>query len=183
MLAQTFLPAPYGLKNSSTKAKLVFATFANSILPFSNERVSSSASYLMFSLEDNILHRDKKDFRNFLWAQMKIEPLIDESPKLGHRLTRKPVDRSLLCGESVALFKAAIRNAATRDPYERRLIAFLGRISMDPDSFVDLAKSKPQAAEKKIISYIDKEVSCCISRTSCNKTFQTDGTPCHDCIT
>ena len=29
---------------------------------------------------------------------------------------------------------------------------------MDPDSFVDLAKSKPQAAEKRIISYINEEV-------------------------
>lgn len=47
----------------------------------------------------------------------------------------------------------------TSDPYERRLIAFLNRISMDPDSFVDLAKSKPQAAEKKSISYINEE-SC-----------------------
>jgi integrase len=73
-------------------------------------------------------------------------------------LTRKPVDRSLLHGESVTLFRAAIRNAATRDPYERRLIAFLNRSEMDPDSFVHLAKIKPQAAEKKIISYIDEEV-------------------------
>ena len=29
---------------------------------------------------------------------------------------------------------------------------------MDPDSFVDLAKSKPQASERKIISYINEEV-------------------------
>ncbi len=73
-------------------------------------------------------------------------------------MTRKQVDRSLLSGESIALFRAAIRNPATRDPYERRLIAFLNRIEMDPDSFVRIAKSNPQVVEKKIISYINEEV-------------------------
>ncbi len=77
---------------------------------------------------------------------------------LGYNLSRKQVDRSLLSGESITLFRAAIRNAATRDPYERRLITFLKRIEMDPDSFVDLAKSHPQVSEKKIISYINEEV-------------------------
>ena len=77
---------------------------------------------------------------------------------LDYNLTRKQVDRSLLSGESIILFRAAIRNAATRDPYERRLIAFLNRIEMDPDSFVNLAKSKAQVAEKKIILYVNEEV-------------------------
>jgi integrase len=73
-------------------------------------------------------------------------------------LTRKPVDRSILSGESIILFRAAIRNAATRDPYERRLIAFLNTIGMDPDSFVDLARKKPRVAEKKVMSYIIEQV-------------------------
>jgi hypothetical protein len=37
----------------------------------------------------------------------------------------KSVDRSILQGESIELFRAAIKNPATRDPYERRLIHFL----------------------------------------------------------
>jgi hypothetical protein len=56
------------------------------------------------------------------------------------------------------LFRAAIRNAATRDPYERRLIAFLNTIGMDPDSFVDLARKKPRVADKEVISYIIEQV-------------------------
>jgi integrase len=97
-----------------------------------------------------------------LWAQMKIDSnpqhLRALRAKLDQNLTRKQVDRSLLSGESITLFRAAIRNAATRDPYERRLIAFLKKIRMNPDSFVNLSKNNPQAAEKKIISYIDEEV-------------------------
>jgi hypothetical protein len=37
----------------------------------------------------------------------------------------KTVDRTFLHGQSVDLFRAAIKSQATRDPYERRLIAFL----------------------------------------------------------
>ena len=73
-------------------------------------------------------------------------------------MTRQHVDRSLLCGESINLFRAAIRNEATRDPYERRLINFLRNVEMDPDSFVDLAKREPRAAEKKIILFINEQV-------------------------
>ena len=73
-------------------------------------------------------------------------------------MARTRVDRSVLSGESISLFKAAIRNAATRDPYERRLISFLTSIGMDPDSFVNLVKSKPQVAERKVISYINEQV-------------------------
>lgn len=73
-------------------------------------------------------------------------------------MTRKPVDRSILSGDSIILFRAAIRNAATRDPYERRLISFLYSIGMEPDSFVDLARKKPRVAEKRVISYIIEEV-------------------------
>jgi hypothetical protein len=37
---------------------------------------------------------------------------------------RKKPDRSILRGESIGLFRAAIRSPSTRDPYERRLIGF-----------------------------------------------------------
>lgn len=64
------------------------------------------------------------------------------------------MDRSLLQGECVEQFRAGITNAATRDPYERRLIGFLKGVSMTPDEFVAKAKSQPNLAEKKIISFI-----------------------------
>jgi hypothetical protein len=87
-----------------------------------------------------------------LWARFNIElspkPLRLVQSVFNYQLTRKPVDRSILSGESIILFKAAIRNAITRDPYERRLIAFLNTIGMDPDSFVDLARKKPRVAKK-----------------------------------
>jgi hypothetical protein len=54
-----------------------------------------------------------------LWAQFNIEsspkPLRVILSTLNYQLTRKPVDRSILSGESIILFRAAIRNAATRD--------------------------------------------------------------------
>jgi integrase len=56
-------------------------------------------------------------------------------------------------------FRAAIRNAATRDPYERRLIGFLKRVKMIPDEFVANAKSQPGLIEKRIISFISEQNS------------------------
>jgi len=58
------------------------------------------------------------------------------------------------------MFRAALKNPYTRDPYERRLINFLEFIgNMTPDEFVSLAKNQVTAseAEKKIISFISKE--------------------------
>jgi uncharacterized protein VirK/YbjX len=72
--------------------------------------------------------------------------------------TKKKLDRSLLQGEAIELFRSAIRNPRTRDPYERRLLSFLKAIKMNPDSFVDLAKSKPQVAEKILFKYINEQV-------------------------
>jgi hypothetical protein len=40
----------------------------------------------------------------------------------------KTVDRNSLQGQSVELFRAAIKSQATREPYERRLIGFLRRM-------------------------------------------------------
>src|SRR5215831_116000 len=69
----------------------------------------------------------------------------------------KAVDRSLLHGESIEQFRAAIRNAATRDPYERRLLQFLKMVRMTPDELVAKAKSQTRAVEKTIISVISAE--------------------------
>lgn len=85
-----------------------------------------------------------------------LKVLIQLNPRC--YLTRRQVDRSLLVGESVDLFRAAMRNAATRDPYERRLIEFLNKAKMDPDSFVKLAKREPHIAERRIISFINELV-------------------------
>jgi hypothetical protein len=71
----------------------------------------------------------------------------------------KRVDRSLLKGESIELFRAAIRSPATRDPYERRLIYFLKAMKLPPDDFVSKAEKNPSSIEKKIISFISTERS------------------------
>ena len=72
-------------------------------------------------------------------------------------MSGKTVDRSILNGEYIELFRAAIKNPATRDPYERRLIGFLKMVNMTPDEFVNLAKKNPLLAERKIISFISTQ--------------------------
>ena len=70
----------------------------------------------------------------------------------------KKVDRTFLQGQSVELFRAAIKSQATRDPYERRLIGFLK--SMDaksPDAFIEFAKNNPTLAENRIIAFLSSE--------------------------
>ena len=69
-------------------------------------------------------------------------------------MPRQVIDRSVLQGEAIELFRAAIRSPWTKDPYERRLINFLNFIKMSPDEFITLAKKEPAALEKKIISFI-----------------------------
>lgn len=78
--------------------------------------------------------------------------------KAVHTTTKKKVDRSLLQGEAIELFRSAIRNPLTRDPYERRLLSFLKHIKMAPVSFVNLAKRKPQEVEKILFRYINEQV-------------------------
>ncbi len=75
------------------------------------------------------------------------------------KLSGKTIDRSILQGESVELFRAAIRSPATRDPYERRLIGFLRTINLLPDDFAAMAKKDSSSAEKMIISFISKQNS------------------------
>ncbi|CAN5280914.1 hypothetical protein BH18THE2_BH18THE2_26490 [soil metagenome] len=69
-------------------------------------------------------------------------------------MTRQVLDRSILVGEAVELFRAAIKSPYTRDPYERRLINFLKHVNMSPDQFVSLAKKEPASIEMKLISFI-----------------------------
>ena len=71
----------------------------------------------------------------------------------------KSVDRSILQGESIELFRAAIKNPGTRDPYERRLIHFLKIMKLAPDDFVAAAKKNSASIEKQIISFISKQNS------------------------
>jgi hypothetical protein len=70
----------------------------------------------------------------------------------------KTVDRTFLKGQSVELFRAAIKSQATLDPYERRLIGFLKRMdAKSPDDFVQFAKKNPALAENKIITFLSSE--------------------------
>jgi hypothetical protein len=62
----------------------------------------------------------------------------------------KTIDRTFLQGQSVELFRAAIKSDATRDLYERRLIGFLKKMeTASPDDFVEFATNNPTLAEKK----------------------------------
>jgi hypothetical protein len=70
------------------------------------------------------------------------------------------IDRTVLQGQqSIEPFRAAISNAATLDPYERRLIAFLKTVKMTPDTFVAKAKLDQSSIESKIISFISAQKS------------------------
>lgn len=66
----------------------------------------------------------------------------------------KVVDRSLLQGESIEQFRAAIRNPATRDSFERSLVRFLKSVKMKPDEFVAKARSQRDRIEKILILFI-----------------------------
>jgi integrase len=67
------------------------------------------------------------------------------------------VSRSVLEGECITIFRAAVRSKYTLDPYERRLIAFLSDVGMRCDEFVGLAKTNPAAVEKIVIDFVLKE--------------------------
>jgi hypothetical protein len=70
----------------------------------------------------------------------------------------KTADRTFLKGQSVDLFRAAIKSQATRDPYERRLIGFLKKMdAASPDAFVEFAINNPALAERKIIAFLSSE--------------------------
>jgi integrase len=69
-------------------------------------------------------------------------------------MTRQILDRSKLQGESIELFRAAIKSPYTRDPYERRLTNFLNYVDLSPDEFVALGRKDPTSIEKKVIAFI-----------------------------
>jgi hypothetical protein len=75
-------------------------------------------------------------------------------------LTRTRIDRTVLAGESVSLFRAAVKNPA-RDPYERCRIYFLNTTRMTPDEFVLEAQIGPIRSEKKVISFVSTENARC----------------------
>jgi hypothetical protein len=73
-------------------------------------------------------------------------------------MVAKTADRNFLQGQSVDLFRAAIKSQATRDPYERRLIGFLKRMdAVSPDAFVEFARNNSVLAENKIIAFLSSE--------------------------
>jgi hypothetical protein len=55
-------------------------------------------------------------------------------------VARTTIEGSILQGESIEIFRAAVKSPATRDHYERHLISFLKMISLTHDNFIDLAK-------------------------------------------
>jgi hypothetical protein len=69
----------------------------------------------------------------------------------------RKLDRSILDGDAMVLFRAAIRSKETLDPYERKLILFLSRIKMSPDEYVGLAKKEPSKAERFVMEFIIDE--------------------------
>jgi hypothetical protein len=76
-------------------------------------------------------------------------------------LTRTRIDRTVLAGKSVCLFRAAVKKPAARDPYERCRINFLNTTRMTPDEFVKNAKIDAVKAEKKVISFVSTENARC----------------------
>jgi integrase len=83
---------------------------------------------------------------------------VPQQQKLSFKRKKRTVDRSLLHGEAYDNFKAGIKNDRTRDPYERRLIAFLQDIHMTPDQFVSLGIQNHKDVEKILFDYIKKQV-------------------------
>lgn len=81
--------------------------------------------------------------------------------KLGAEVTKsamsRSVDRTILAGKSIVLFRAAIKSPQTLDPYERRLCNFLNHVGMSCDEFVVLAKKNPAKAEGLLIEYAVKD--------------------------
>ena len=59
----------------------------------------------------------------------------------------KAVNRSILEGECITIFRGAVRSSHTLDPYERRLAGFLNGIGKTCDEFVQLARTSPATTE------------------------------------
>jgi hypothetical protein len=73
-------------------------------------------------------------------------------------MATKTVDRDFLYGQSVDLFRAAIKSQATLDQYERRLIGFLKRMNAaSPDTFVEFAIKNPVLVEHEMMAFLSSE--------------------------
>lgn len=85
----------------------------------------------------------------------------DPTNKFGDEIAKsvmnQAVDRTILAGKSIILFRAAIKSPRTLDPYERRLCNFLSYAKMSCDQFVSLAKRNPAKAERMLIEYSIKD--------------------------
>ncbi len=60
----------------------------------------------------------------------------------------------VLEGESLGIFRAAIKSKYTRDHYERHLGYFFSYSKTNADSFIEKAKKDPAWTEREVISYI-----------------------------
>ena len=67
---------------------------------------------------------------------------------------RSKKDRSILEGEAVVPFRAAIRSEFTRLPYERRLATFLESIGMNLDAFIKKSGNDVKWAQSTIMKYL-----------------------------
>lgn len=63
----------------------------------------------------------------------------------------------MLKGDSVDIFRAAIRSPQTLDPYERKLVRFLEWAKLSCDGLVENAKADPKFAESLVIRFIIEE--------------------------
>jgi integrase len=83
----------------------------------------------------------------------------------------KAVNRAILEGQSIAIFRGAVRSSHTLDPYERRLAGFLGGIGKTCDEFVDLARTNPVIAERMIVEFVLNEKQRAEQRAIANSTI------------
>jgi integrase len=90
--------------------------------------------------------------------------------RISNRLA-KAVNRSILEGECIAIFRGAVRSSHTLDPYERRLVGFFSGIGKTCDEFVNLAKTSPATAERMIIEFVLKEKQRAEQRAIANGTI------------
>ena len=65
-------------------------------------------------------------------------------------MPQRKVDRSLLKGEAVEIFRSAIGSDHTRDPYERRLLQFLNYVGITPDKIVSIAPEMKCVTNTKV---------------------------------
>ena len=83
----------------------------------------------------------------------------------------KAVNRAILEGECITIFRGAVRSSHTLDPYERRLVGFFSGMGKTCDEFVNLARTSPATAERMIIEFVLKEKQRARERAIVNGTI------------